>query len=129
MATVAAAPKSVTACPRKAFSSMSVGGAIVVICSSKQSMESPAHPSGLAVRLQWSDADCRETAIPAPQADPMTTTGDPVTLFLDAVAGGSGVPTDIYAPGAVLDATVPNWRLEAHGPAAISGQLSGFYAH
>jgi hypothetical protein len=59
----------------------------------------------------------------------MTTTADPVTLFLDAVAQGSGIPADIYAPGAVLDATVPNWRLEAHGPAAISGQLSGSYAH
>ncbi len=58
----------------------------------------------------------------------MTTTTDPVTVFLDAVALGSGIPTDIYAPGAVLDATVPNWRFEAHGPAAISGQLSGWYA-
>ena len=59
----------------------------------------------------------------------MTTTADPVTLFLDAVARGSGIPTDIYASGAVLDATVPNWRLEAHGPSAISRQLSGSYAH
>jgi hypothetical protein len=57
----------------------------------------------------------------------MNAAPDPVTLFLDAVVAGHGIPTDIYAPGAVLDATVPNWRLEAHGPAAISAQLSGAY--
>jgi hypothetical protein len=56
-------------------------------------------------------------------------TTDPVTRFLDAVARGSGIPADIYAPGAVLDATVPNWRFEVHHPAAISTQLSGSYAH
>jgi len=59
----------------------------------------------------------------------MTTTTDPVSLFLDAVAAGRGIPPDIYAAGAGLDATVPNWRLEAHGPVAISAQLSGWYGH
>ncbi len=53
---------------------------------------------------------------------------DPVTRFLDAVTEGRGIPTDLYAPSAVLDATVPLWRLEAHGPTAIAGQLSGWYA-
>jgi hypothetical protein len=58
----------------------------------------------------------------------MAATTDPVTRFLDAVALGSGIPTDIYAPSALLDATVPNWRFEVHRPAAISAQLSGSYA-
>ena len=57
-------------------------------------------------------------------------TTDPVTLFLDAVASGLGIPADLYAPGAVLDATVPNWRLEAHGPAAIAGTpMAAHQAH
>ena len=58
----------------------------------------------------------------------MTTTTDPVTVFLAAVAAGQGIPPSLYAPDAVLDATVPNWRLEAHGAEAICAQLSGWYA-
>ena len=57
----------------------------------------------------------------------MAATPDPVTLFLDAVVSGRGIPTDIYASDASLDATVPHWRLEAHGPAAIAAELSGWY--
>jgi hypothetical protein len=57
----------------------------------------------------------------------MAATPDPVTLFLDAVVSGRGIPTGIYAADAGLDATVPNWRLEAHGPAAITAELSGWY--
>lgn len=55
-------------------------------------------------------------------------TENPITTFLDAVASGTGVPTDIYHPAAVLDATVPHWRFESHGPAAIARQLSGWFA-
>jgi hypothetical protein len=59
----------------------------------------------------------------------MNTTTDPVTAFLDAVVGGTGIPTEIYAPGAGLDATVPHWRFEVHGAEDIAVQLSGQYAH
>jgi hypothetical protein len=52
---------------------------------------------------------------------------DPVSRFLAAVTAGSGVPADLYSPDAVLDATVPMWRFEAHGPAAIATELSGWY--
>ena len=52
---------------------------------------------------------------------------NPITRLLDAVAAGTGVPTDIFAPDAVLDATVPGWRFEKHGPAAIATKLSGWY--
>lgn len=52
---------------------------------------------------------------------------DTVTRFLDAVTAGTGVPAGLYAPGAVLDATVPMWRLEQHGPDRIAAQLSRWY--
>lgn len=55
-------------------------------------------------------------------------TTNPVDRLLDAVTAGTGVPSDLYAPDALLDATVPSWRLEAHGPAAIAAQLSGWFA-
>jgi ketosteroid isomerase-like protein len=61
----------------------------------------------------------------------MTTTAstqNPVDRLLDAVAAGTGVPADIYDPAAVLDATVPHWRLEQHGPRRIAGQLSAWFA-
>ncbi|MDX6227439.1 MAG: hypothetical protein QOI76_829 [Frankiales bacterium] len=53
---------------------------------------------------------------------------DPISTLLDSIAAGAGIPAQLYAPGAVLDAVVPMWRLEAHGPAAIAAQLSGWYA-
>jgi hypothetical protein len=59
---------------------------------------------------------------------PHTTNADPISTFLSAVALGTGVPSDIYATRAVLDATVPHWRFESHGPGAIAQQLSGWYA-
>jgi hypothetical protein len=54
---------------------------------------------------------------------------DPVTRFLTATTAGTGVPADLYAADAVFDATVPNWRFEAHGPAAIAAELSGWYGN
>jgi hypothetical protein len=55
------------------------------------------------------------------------TPSGPVQSLLAAIAAGTGVPADIYRDDAVLDATVPNWRLQAAGAAAISSQLSGWY--
>lgn len=52
---------------------------------------------------------------------------NPVTRMLAAVEAGTGVPTDLYAPTAVLDATVPMWRFEKHGPAEIAAQLSRWF--
>jgi len=54
-------------------------------------------------------------------------TTDPVTDFLAAVTAGHGIPADLYAPDAILDATVPMWRFEKHGPAAIAEQLSRWF--
>jgi hypothetical protein len=56
------------------------------------------------------------------------TTINPVDRFLEAVVTGTGIPTDIYDPTAVLDATVPHWRLEQHGPRHVAGQLSAWFA-
>lgn len=54
-------------------------------------------------------------------------TNELVTSLLDAVVAGTGVPGDLYAPDAILDATVPMWRFEAHGPDAIAAALSRWF--
>jgi hypothetical protein len=59
---------------------------------------------------------------------PHTANADPISSFLSSVTLGTGIPSDIYASQAVLDATVPHWRFESHGPGAIAQQLSGWYA-
>ena len=51
-----------------------------------------------------------------------------VSRFLAAVTAGTGIPEDLYADDAVLDATVPGWRFAQHGPAAVTAQLSSWYA-
>jgi hypothetical protein len=53
----------------------------------------------------------------------------PVTRFLDEIKQGQGISSGVFAGSAVLDATVPNWRLSARGEAAIRNQLSGWYAN
>jgi hypothetical protein len=51
-----------------------------------------------------------------------------VSRLLDAVASGTGVPTDLFAADAVLDATVPHFRFAQRGPARVAGQLSSWFA-
>jgi hypothetical protein len=53
---------------------------------------------------------------------------DLISRLLDAATAGTGVPKDLYAEDAVLDATVPMWRFEAHGAAGVARQLSAWYA-
>ena len=55
-------------------------------------------------------------------------TTDTVTRFLDAICAGTGISTDLFAPDCLLDATVPMWRLEQHGPRNVTGQLSAWFA-
>lgn len=52
---------------------------------------------------------------------------DPVQRLLDAIASGTGVPLELFCDDAVLDATVPNWRFETYGGAAIGRELSKWY--
>jgi len=50
-----------------------------------------------------------------------------VAQFLSAIEVGAGIPAALYARDAVLDATVPMWRFEKHGPAAVSQELSRWF--
>lgn len=67
----------------------------------------------------------------------MTTTHDITTTatttavdgFLAAVTGARIEQADVWAEGAVLDATVPNWRFGATGPDAIRATYATWFAH
>jgi hypothetical protein len=54
--------------------------------------------------------------------------GSPVDVFLDAVRSATMASCSVWSPGAVLDATVPNWRFTRHGPAAIREEYSRWFA-
>jgi hypothetical protein len=57
------------------------------------------------------------------------TTATAVDAFLDAITAGRGIPIDIYAPDATLDATVPGWRFAVTGPAAICAEYGRWFDH
>lgn len=62
----------------------------------------------------------------------MTTTSRTETAvdhLLDAIASGAGVDAALFAPDAVLDATVPEWRFTARGADAVARQYAGWFAH
>ena len=51
-----------------------------------------------------------------------------IDAFLDAVSGATIPACDVWSADAVLDATVPNWRLHANGPDAIRAEYSRWFA-
>ena len=51
-----------------------------------------------------------------------------IDKFLSAVASGDGIPDDVYADDAVLDATVPGWRFSARGGSAIAATYATWFA-
>jgi hypothetical protein len=62
----------------------------------------------------------------------MTTTSTTITTtavdrLLDVVVGARAVRDDVYAEGAVLDATCPGWRFTLNGPVAIGHQFAGWF--
>jgi hypothetical protein len=64
-----------------------------------------------------------------PAASP-TATSALVDRFLSAVERGEPSRLEaLYAPTATLDATVPGWRFEVSGPAAIVAQYAGWFTH
>lgn len=65
----------------------------------------------------------RSTATRAPQLG-----SDAVDHFLDAIAKGDGVPVELLASGAVLDATVPGWRFNSMGADTVAGQYGTWFA-
>lgn len=56
-----------------------------------------------------------------------TTTTHPVDQFLSDIAAGHGIGTEYWSIDAHLDATVPQWRLERDGAAAVADEFSGWY--
>ncbi len=59
---------------------------------------------------------------------PSRTPSRTVERFLGAVVAGAGLPPDLYAPDAVLDATVPEWRMRRTGPDAIVEEYRTWFA-
>lgn len=51
-----------------------------------------------------------------------------VDRFLDAIAGGAGVPAHLLAADMVLDATVPGWRFTVCGSEAVARQYGVWFA-
>lgn len=52
-----------------------------------------------------------------------------VDRFLEAVASGEGVPAELFADDATLDATVPGWRFPLRGADRIAAQYGGWCSH
>lgn len=51
-----------------------------------------------------------------------------IDRFLAAIAAGRGIPADMYAADATLDATVPNWRFPVRGADAIAAEYGRWFA-
>lgn len=51
-----------------------------------------------------------------------------VDRFLAAVEAGTIEGCDAWSEDVVLDATVPNWRLHRHGPAAVRDEYARWFA-
>jgi hypothetical protein len=54
---------------------------------------------------------------------------DVVGSFLEAVEQARMPDCEAFAPDAVIDATVPNWRYRVEGTQAIRSELGRWYAH
>lgn len=52
---------------------------------------------------------------------------DPISDFLKAVEAAAIEQTDVYSDDAVLDATLPNWRICLVGPEAIKAEYSKWF--
>jgi hypothetical protein len=52
---------------------------------------------------------------------------DPVDRLLASIENGTPLPPGIFSPDAALDATVPHWRFNRRGEAAVRDELSGWY--
>lgn len=58
-----------------------------------------------------------------------TRSGTAVDRLLDAIAHGTGVAAELFAPGAVLDATMPDWRFAVRGAGAVARQYAAWFDH
>lgn len=57
----------------------------------------------------------------------MTTTGA-VDRFTAAIESGSWGLDGVFDGGVILDATVPDWRFQVYGSAAVDAQLADWFA-
>jgi len=53
---------------------------------------------------------------------------NPVDRFLTAITTATIPTADAWAPDAVVDATVPHWRMHLTGSAQIANTFAGWYA-
>jgi hypothetical protein len=60
------------------------------------------------------------------QAD--ATTDPVITEAVEAVEEGRMARADVFADGAILDATAPNWRFEVRGATAVRSELGQWFA-
>jgi hypothetical protein len=58
----------------------------------------------------------------------VTTMTDPVSRFTAAIESATIPTAEVFAPDAVLDATVPNWRFTVRGASSIEHTLAGWFA-
>lgn len=52
----------------------------------------------------------------------------PVDRYLAAIEGAALSACDAFSPEMILDGTVPNWRFQVEGIAAVKEELSRWYA-
>jgi hypothetical protein len=57
-----------------------------------------------------------------------TTMINPIDRFTQVIETASLGGAGVFAPDAVLDATVPHWRYTVHGAAGIEAELGRWYA-
>jgi hypothetical protein len=57
-----------------------------------------------------------------------TQTLSAVDRFVAAIESGARVEAGVFAPDAVVDATVPNWRWTIRGAEAIGNTFAGWFA-
>jgi hypothetical protein len=58
----------------------------------------------------------------------VTAMTDPIARLTAAIESATIPTAGVFAPDAVLDATVPNWRFTVHGAPDIEQTLAGWYA-
>jgi hypothetical protein len=58
----------------------------------------------------------------------VTVMTDPIAQLTAAIESATIPSVDVFAPDAVLDATVPNWRFTVRGASRIEQTLSGWFA-
>jgi hypothetical protein len=57
----------------------------------------------------------------------MPTATDAVDALMHAIEAGD-IAGDLFTDDVVLDATVPNWRFQAHGRDEVTAELRGWFA-